>query len=73
MVLRVDARRCRGSLIDELRTILEHFPGNAEVLLEMETSSGARRLRFGSDFRVARSHALQAELDELLGPDALVA
>jgi hypothetical protein len=42
-------------------------------MLEMETSSGARRLRFGEDFRVARTSALQAELDHLLGPDALVA
>jgi DNA polymerase-3 subunit alpha len=73
VLLRIDARRCGEHTIDELKAVLEHFPGEAEVLLEMETSIGARRLRFGSDFKVARTHALQAELDHLLGPDALVA
>ncbi len=73
VLLRVDARLCGEHMIDELKAVLEHFPGEAEVQLEMETSTGARRLRFGTDYRVAPSHALQAELDELLGPDALVA
>ena len=53
--------------------MLEHFPGDAEVLLEMETSAGLRRLRFGPGYRVSPSDALRAELDDLLGPDALVA
>ena len=73
VLLRVDARLCGEHMIDELKAVLEHFPGEAEVQLEMETSTGARRLRFGTDYRVAPSHALQAELDDLLGPDALVA
>ncbi|MEX0993760.1 MAG: DNA polymerase III subunit alpha [Solirubrobacterales bacterium] len=73
VLLRVDARSCPASIVEELKAVLEHFPGDAEVRLEMETTSGARLLRFGADFRVARSHALQAELDDLLGPDALVA
>jgi hypothetical protein len=37
------------------------------VLLEMETRQGLRRLRFGSDYRVRPSAALDAELDALLG------
>ena len=32
-----------------------------------------RRLRFGAGYRVSPSLALRAELDHLLGPDALVA
>jgi DNA polymerase-3 subunit alpha len=73
LLLRVDARRCAESLIVDLKSLLEHFPGQTEVLLEMDTSEGPRRLRFGPGYRVAPSGALRAELDELLGPDALVA
>jgi hypothetical protein len=39
----------------------------------MQTSSGMRRLRFGDGCRVSVSHRLRAELNDLLGPDALVA
>ena len=49
------------------------FPGETEVLLEMRTREGMRRLRFGAGYRVAPSPALRAELDELLGPAALAA
>ena len=49
------------------------FPGETEVLLEMETREGTRRLRFGREYRVAPSQALRAELDQLLGPKALAA
>jgi DNA polymerase-3 subunit alpha len=73
LILKVDARDCDESLIGDLKSVLEHFPGQTEVLLEMETSTGPRRLRFGSGYRVSTSVALRAELDQLLGPDALVA
>ena len=39
----------------------------------METPQGIRRLRFGDDYRVQRSAALDAELDALLGPGAQAA
>ena len=73
LLLKVDARRCPDTLIGDLKSVLEHFPGETEVLLEMETTAGLRRLRFGSGYRISASGALRAELDELLGPDALVA
>jgi hypothetical protein len=73
IVLKVDARTCDETLIGDLKAVLEHFPGDAEVLLEMETSAGRRRLRFGAGYRVSPSVAFRAELDHLLGPDALVA
>ena len=73
LLLRVDARRCPDSLIVDLKSLLEHFPGDTEVLLEMDTSLGRRRLRFGSEYRVTASTVLRSELDALLGPDALVA
>jgi DNA polymerase-3 subunit alpha len=71
LLLRVDARRCADSLIGDLKSVLEHFPGQTDVMLYMETSTGPRRLRFGPACRVTPSGALRAELHDLLGPDAL--
>jgi DNA polymerase-3 subunit alpha len=73
VVIKVDAHTCDEHLIAELKALLEHFPGQTEVLLEMGTAAGPRRLRFGSGFRITLSGSLRAELDELLGPEALVA
>jgi DNA polymerase-3 subunit alpha len=69
--LRIDAARLAPSVIDELKHVFENFPGDAEVVLEMQTASGARRLRFGERFRVAPTAGLRAELDQVLGPAAL--
>ena len=49
VVIKVDARHCDETLISDLKALLEHFPGQSEVLLEMLTTSGPRRLRFGAD------------------------
>ena len=73
LVLRIDAADFAPTLIEELKAVFENFPGESEVLLEMQTREGTRRLRFGADYRVAPSPALRAELDELLGPAALAA
>ena len=73
IVLRIDAARAGGEVIEELKALFESFPGRTEVVLEMATAEGTRRLRFGDDYRVDPSHALRAELDELLGPKALAA
>ncbi len=73
VLLRIDAARFGASLIEELKTIFEHNPGDAEVLLEMETRQGTRQLRFGSDYRVRPSAALDVELDALLGAGARAA
>ena len=39
----------------------------------MATREGTRRLRFGDGFRVDPDHRLRAELDQLLGPQAMAA
>jgi DNA polymerase III subunit alpha len=67
VLLRVNAADFGPSLIEELKAIFDHNPGDAEVELEMETRDGTRRLRFGSEYRVRPSAALDAELDALLG------
>ncbi len=73
LVLRLDAARLDPRLIGELKAVFECFPGQSEVLLEMETRQGPRRLRFGPDYRVEPSPALRAELDQLLGSTAIAA
>jgi DNA polymerase III subunit alpha len=68
LCLRVDAGRLPATVIDELKRIFEDFPGESEVVLEVHTRTGMRRLRFGTEFRVAgRNAALKAELDRVLG------
>jgi DNA polymerase III subunit alpha len=74
LCLRVDAGRLPASVIEELKRIFEDFPGESEVVLEVHTRTGLRRLRFGDGFRVAgRNAALKAELDRVLGPAVLPA
>jgi hypothetical protein len=65
--LSIDASQFGISLIDELKAILENFPGDSEVILEMKTREGTRELRFGGEYKVRRSAGLDAELDALLG------
>jgi DNA polymerase III subunit alpha len=69
--LRVDAARLPASVIDELKHVLENFPGPAEVVLDMDTSAGRRRLRLGEAYRVQHTPTLRAELEQVLAPAAL--
>ncbi len=73
LVVRVKAADCAPTLVDDLKGVFSNFPGNSEVVLEMHTREGTRRLRFGSEYRVKVSHALHAELDSVLGPGVLAA
>ncbi len=72
-MLRVDAAEFGPQLLGRPEAPVPGFPGKCEVQLEMRTREGTRRLRFGSDYCVAPSPALRAELDQLLGPKALAA
>jgi DNA polymerase-3 subunit alpha len=73
IVLRVNAADFGPQLLEDLKSVFHAFPGTCEVQLEMRTREGTRRLRFGSDYSVAPSPALRAEIDQLLGPRALAA
>ena len=71
--MRVDAARLEATIIAELRELFERYPGNDDFVLEMQTRTGLRRLRFGGEYRIAaRNGALKSELRSLLG-DAIVA
>jgi len=65
--LRVDARLLPATTLVELKDLLQGFPGESEVVIELSTSSGSRRLRLGPEFRVCLGAGLHAELDALLG------
>jgi DNA polymerase III subunit alpha len=68
LLLCVDAERLPATVIEDLKRLCEDYPGDCEVVLEVHTRSGPRRLRFGHSYRVAaRNASLKAELDHLLG------
>jgi len=73
LVLKVSAADCAPALLEELKAVFEHFPGETEVLLEMQTREGPRTLRFGDGFKIRDSTALRAELDGVLGPTGAMA
>jgi DNA polymerase-3 subunit alpha len=73
LLLQLDAARFGLGIISELKAVFADFPGESEVVIEMKTREGIRKLRFGEDYRVAPSAGLRAELDELLGSRSIAA
>jgi len=69
----VDPGRLDAALVDELKAVLEHHKGDADVHLVMQTSEGPRSLKLGDAYRVRPSSSLLAEIDHLLGQAALAA
>jgi DNA polymerase-3 subunit alpha len=66
--LRVHASSLCASLIEDLRHAIEDFPGSAEVVLDIDTRDGTRRLKLGEAFRVQHTPTLRAELEHALAP-----
>ncbi len=64
----VDATALPATALAELKQLIAGCPGDAEVVIELATSAGRRRLKLGPDYRVARTAGLRAQLDQLLGP-----
>jgi DNA polymerase III subunit alpha len=71
--LRVDAAAIADGAIEELKAAIEDCPGSAEVLLDVQTSTGTRRLKFGAAYRVRHTATLRAELEHALAPFAAAA
>jgi DNA polymerase III subunit alpha len=59
--------------IEGLKQAIEDFPGPAEVVLDVETAEGTKRLRLGDAYRVAHTPTLRAELESILAPARPVA
>jgi hypothetical protein len=72
-VLSVAAADLTPTALDELRQAIEDFPGAAEVLLDIHSEEGTRRLRFGKEYRVQHTPTLRAELEDALAPVAAIA
>jgi DNA polymerase-3 subunit alpha len=71
--LRLDATVLPASVIEDLKQLIASYPGESEVVLDMRTTTGPRRLRLGPEYRVASNAKLHAELDHLLGSAMLEA
>jgi DNA polymerase-3 subunit alpha len=69
--LRLDATALASDALHELKELLAGFPGESDVVIELDTTAGVRRLRLGPEFRVGLAPALHAELEVLLGPAML--
>jgi DNA polymerase-3 subunit alpha len=68
LLLSVAAADLSPHALDDLRQAIEDFPGAAEVLLDIHTDGGTRRLRLGKEFRVQHTPTLRAELEHALAP-----
>ena len=66
--LRASAASLSKNAIDDLKQTIEDFPGPAEVLIDIDTSAGTRRLRLGEEYRVQHTPTLRAELEHALAP-----
>ncbi|HEX6753458.1 MAG TPA: DNA polymerase III subunit alpha [Solirubrobacterales bacterium] len=63
----VEAARLTDALIEELKAVLEHHKGDAEVHLAIRTATGeSKRLLLGEGYRVRPSGGLRSELDHVL-------
>jgi DNA polymerase-3 subunit alpha len=71
--LQLDAADYDHSIIEELKSVFASFPGDADVVLEMKTCEGVRKLRFGTAYRVDASVGLRAEIEDLLGQPPIAA
>lgn len=69
--LHVDARRARAGIVRELGHVVREFPGQARVVLTLETSQGRKVLELGPDYRVRPEPDFFAEVRALLGEAAV--
>jgi DNA polymerase III subunit alpha len=70
--LRVHASALTDGALEDLKQAIEDFPGPAEVLIDVDTSDGTRRLRLGEGYRVQHTPTLLAELEHALAPPVAV-
>ncbi len=71
VTLKVDARKAPAGIVKELASLVRDFPGEAAVIVSLETSFGPKVLEFGAGFRVHPSPAFFGEVKALLGEAAV--
>ena len=70
----VEAGVLTDGLVEELKAVLEHHKGEAEVYLAIRAAGGvSRKLVLGEAYRVRPSGRLQSELDHVLGSASALA
>ena len=70
--LRVDARKAPAGALRELGHVVRDYPGEAKVVLALETSEGPKTLEFGPEYRVQPVPDFFAEVKALLGEAAVL-
>jgi DNA polymerase-3 subunit alpha len=70
--LRVDARVAPAGIVRELGHVVKDFPGEARVVVALETSEGQRTLELGPAYRVRPEADFFAEVRALLGEAAVL-
>jgi len=72
--VRVDADRFLHHHLDDLRRLIGDHRGEARMIVEMRTTDGPLRLKFGEEFRVdAEDRTLVASLKSMFGATAVTA
>ena len=69
--LRVDARTAPAGIVRELAMLVKDYPGEAAVILALETSQGPRTLALGQAYKVRPVPDFFAEARALLGEAAV--
>jgi DNA polymerase-3 subunit alpha len=69
--LRLDARKAPAGTIRELADIVARYQGECQVVLELETSVGAKRYELGPGHRVQPEADFFGEVKTLLGEAAI--
>jgi DNA polymerase III subunit alpha len=64
--LRVDAAGLSARAIEDLKQAIREYPGSAEVLLDIDTGAGTRRLRLGEAYKVQHTATLRTMLEHAL-------
>jgi len=71
ITLRIDARKARAGIVRDLSHIVGDFPGEARVVLSLQTSEGPKVLELGDGYRVSPVPDFYAEVKALLGEAAV--
>src|SRR5829696_7063453 len=69
--LKVDARKAPAGLLHDLKLLMKDFPGEAAVIMNVDTSLGPKVLELGAGYRVSPTPAFFGEVKALLGEAAV--
>jgi len=69
--LKIDATKAKAGVVRELAGLVREYPGDAAVVLWLQTSNGPKRLAFGPEYKVQPVPDFFAEVKALLGEAAV--